>query len=190
MVQALDIERSGEAGASAALDRLLANLDGLAPRLAAVARQGQGRVAFATSLGLEDQAVLHAIAEAGADIDVFTLDTGRLFPETLETLERSEQRYGLRIRAVSPEAQAVEGPLARDGAFGCRHSIEARKACCDVRKVITLRRALAGAAVWVTRLRRGQSAGRATVPFAAWDADYRLIKVNPLADWSLDAVEA
>ena len=126
----------------------------------------------------------------GADIDVFTLDTGRHFPETLETLDRSERRYGLRIRLVAAEAADVEALVARDGVFGFRLSIDARKACCDVRKVRPLRRALAGAAGWITGLRREQSAGRVDVPFASRDPEHRLIKINPLADWSLDRLEA
>jgi phosphoadenosine phosphosulfate reductase len=147
-------------------------------------------VAFSSSLGIEDQAILHAIATAGAEVDVFTLDTGRLFAETIDTIVRSEQRYGLRIRVVAPEAADVETLVARDGIMGFRLSVEARKACCEVRKVRPLRRALAGAGTWITGLRRGQSAGRGAVPFAAWDPERRLVKINPLADWPLDRLEA
>jgi phosphoadenosine phosphosulfate reductase len=112
-----------------------------------------------------------------------------LFPETLHTLEESEQRYGLRIRAVVPEADHIERLVGRDGVFGFRVSIDARKACCEVRKVRPLARALHGAAAWITGLRRGQSSGRGEIPFAAWDGDHALIKVNPLADWSLERLE-
>jgi phosphoadenosine phosphosulfate reductase len=162
----------------------------LAGRVADIARTVPGRIAFSTSLGLEDQAILHAIAESGAGVDVFTLDTGRLFPETLDTLAATERRYGLRIRVLSPDASAVEDLVGRDGVLGFRLSLEARKACCDVRKVRPLRRALAHAAAWITGLRRGQSAGRAEVPFAAWDDDFQLIKVNPIADWGTEQLEA
>lgn len=162
----------------------------LAGRVADIARAVPGRVAFSTSLGLEDQAILHAIAESGAGVDVFTLDTGRLFPETLDTLAATERRYGLRIRVLSPDASAVEDLVGRDGVLGFRLSLESRKACCDVRKVRPLRRALAHAAAWITGLRRGQSAGRAEVPFAAWDDDFQLIKVNPIADWGTEQLEA
>jgi phosphoadenosine phosphosulfate reductase len=162
----------------------------LETRLAEVARRAPGPIAFSTSLGIEDQAILHAIVAAGAKVDVFTLDTGRLFPETIETIERSEQHYGLRIRVMAPEAADVEALVARDGAMGFRLSIEARKACCDVRKVRPLKRALAGAGSWITGLRRGQSGGRGAVVLAAWDAEHRLVKINPLADWPLDRLEA
>jgi phosphoadenosine phosphosulfate reductase len=172
------------------LDRGLAGIAGLQARLAEIGRNAPGPIAFSTSLGLEDQAILHAISEAGAPVDVFTLDTGRHFPETLETIERSEQRYGLRIRVVAPEAADVEALVARDGVMGFRLSIEARKSCCDVRKVRPLERALAGAGSWITGLRRGQSAGRSTVALAVWDPEHRLLKISPLADWPLDRIEA
>jgi phosphoadenosine phosphosulfate reductase len=174
-------------------DRLrsgLAEVGDLDVRVAMAVRAVAGRVAFSTSAGLEDQALLHAVARRGADIDIFTLDTGRHFPETLEALARSEQHYGLRIRVLAPDAGELEDLVARDGILGFRLSVEARKACCDVRKVRPLRRALAGAAGWITGLRRGQSAGRAEIPFAAWDEEYGLIKINPIADWSLEQLQA
>jgi phosphoadenosine phosphosulfate reductase len=188
-LSARDRSHSGESLASA-LDRRLGPLESLEARLAAISGAVQGPIAFSTSLGLEDQAILHAIAQASPGIDVFTLDTGRHFPETLETLDRSEQRYGLRIRVVAPDAGELEGLVARDGLFGFRLSTEGRKACCDVRKVRPLRRALAGAAAWITGLRRDQSAGRGGVPFASWDAEHALVKINPLADWSLERLDA
>lgn len=181
--------REGETTA-AALHRRLADITALEERLSEVMNAVRGRVAFSTSLGLEDQAILHAASQTAPGIDTFTLDTGRLFPETLETLDRSEKRYGVRIRLIAPDGRDVEALVARDGVFGFRLSVEARKACCDVRKVRPLRRALDGAAAWITGLRRGQAAGRGAVRFAAWDADHGLIKVNPLADWSLERLEA
>lgn len=170
-------------------ERLLATAD-LAERMRLIAAAVPGRIAFSTSLGIEDQAILHAIADSGTSVDVFTLDTGRLFPETVDTLVASEQRYGRRIRVLAPEREAVEALVAQDGALGFRASIEARKACCNVRKVEPLQRGLAGAAGWITGLRREQSAGRADVPFAAWDPQQQLFKLNPLADWSLERLEA
>lgn len=175
---------------AAALAAELPHIPALEARLAHIADAIAGRIAFSTSLGLEDQAVLHAIAKSGRTFDVFTLDTGRHFPETLETLEASENVYGLKVRVVFPEARDVEMLVARDGIMGFRQSVEARKACCDVRKVRPLNKALAGASGWLTGLRRDQSAERAQVPFAAWDAEHRLVKLNPLADWSLEMLEA
>ena len=173
--------------AAVALDETLAGTDNLVARIEAARARIDGRIAFSTSLGLEDQAILHAIAEsglAGAGIDVFTLDTGRLFPEVLETIERSELRFGIRIRLVTPEAAEVDELVARDGVFGFRHAAESRKACCEIRKVRPLNRALDGAQGWLTGLRREHSDARADVPLAAWGADRGLIKINPVADWS------
>ncbi|MGI9403305.1 MAG: phosphoadenylyl-sulfate reductase [Hyphomicrobium sp.] len=174
----------------AALDRRLAAIDRLEDRLREIARAIPGRVTFSTSLGLEDQAILHAIAASGAGIDVFTLDTGRHFPETLETLDESERHYGLNIRVVAPDAREVEALVARDGIYGFRLAVENRKACCEVRKVRPLKRALAGAQGWITGLRRSQSTERTKTPFVEWDAEHGLIKVNPIADWSLEQLEA
>ncbi len=175
---------SSRTGAAQALARRLGALASLENRLAEIARAASGPVVFSTSLGLEDQAILDAIAASRVPIGVFTLDTGRHFPETLEALDASERRYGLKIRVVAPDAAETQALVARDGVFGFRSSIEARKACCDIRKVRPLNRALSGAAVWITGLRRAQSAGRAGVPFASWDAEHALVKANPLADWS------
>lgn len=178
----------------AGLDRALASLDDPVRRLELIAETIAGRIAFSTSLGMEDQAMLHAIASLPeslrARFDVFTLDTGRHFQETLDVIEASELRYGLKIRVVTPKAADVEALVARDGINGFRSSVEARKACCDVRKVRPLKRALAGASGWITGIRREQSAGRGAVPFAEKDAANRLSKFNPLADWSLERLEA
>jgi phosphoadenosine phosphosulfate reductase len=179
---------------AAALASRLAAVDDLGARISEIRRALPGRIAFSTSLGIEDQAVLHAIAmtdaAAKAAIDVFTLDTGRLFPETIDTLSATENRFGLKIRVLAPDAAATEALVAKDGALGFRSSVEARKACCEVRKVGPLTRALTGAAGWITGLRQGQSQGRAAVPFASADLAFGLIKINPIADWSLAQLEA
>jgi len=184
---------ASEPQASAAIQQLAADLarhETLEARVAAIRAALDGRIAFSTSLGIEDQVVLHAIATQGADIDVFTLDTGRHFHETLETVSRSEARYGLKIRLVAPEAGELEDLVDRDGVLGFRLSVDKRKSCCEVRKVRPLRKALAGAAGWITGLRRGQSSGRADVPFAEWDPAFALLKLNPIADWPLERIEA
>jgi phosphoadenosine phosphosulfate reductase len=173
-----------------ALAQRLARVKSLTDRIREMRRRVEGRIVFSTSLQLEDQAILHAIAESGAEIDIFTLDTGRLFPEVLETVELSELRYGVRIRLVAPEASEVERLVARDGVFGFRHSIENRKACCEIRKVRPLNRELQGAQGWVSGLRREHSDERAGVPLAEWDEAHALVKVNPVADWSAQDLTA
>ncbi len=176
---------------AADLDAALAATSDLTARIILIRDALSGRIAFSSSLGLEDQAVLHAIASLGAEIDVFTLDTGRHFPETLDTLAASEDRYlPLKIRLVAPEAEDVEALTNRDGVLGFRKSIEARKACCDVRKVRPLNRALQGVTGWITGLRREQAASRKTVAFAEHDTALDLVKLNPIADWTLVQLEA
>ena len=172
-----------------ALDADLARLNSLEDRIRAITVAIPGRIAFSSSLGIEDQAITHAIAGARAKVDIFTLDTGRHFPETLDTLFETEGRYGFKIRVVFPDSADVEKLVAEDGIYGFRYSVEARKACCDVRKVRPLNRALEGATAWITGLRREQSDGRAHVHFAAYDAAQKLIKLNPIADWSLATLE-
>ena len=143
---------------------------------------------FTTSFGLEDQVILHHICEAGLDIDLVTLDTGRLFAETYTTWEETERRYGRRIRAIYPRHTALEALVAAQGINGFYTSREARTACCDVRKVEPLVRALAGAAGWITGLRADQSAHRGEVDLVPAAAGRGLLKLSPLFDWGREAV--
>ena len=104
-------------------------------------QQGPGRIVFTTSLGIEDQAITHMIASAGLAIEIATLDTGRLFPQSYDVWAASEERYGLRIKSFAPQAQAVQALVADQGINGFYHLTEARKACCQVRKLEPLARA-------------------------------------------------
>jgi len=153
-------------------------------RMAAIRAQIAGRVVFTTSFGLEDQAIAHAIFAQALAIDVATLDTGRLFPETYEVWAETERRYGVRVLAFAPEHRAVEALIGGQGIDGFRSSIEARLDCCAIRKVAPLARALDGAAAWITGLRADQSADRAQVLPVLFDEQRGLIKVNPLFDWT------
>ena len=176
------------AARAATLDRTLAG-SSLIERLVGFRKALNGAIIFTTSFGLEDQVILHHICEAGLDIDVVTLDTGRLFPETYTTWEETEQRYGRRIRAVYPRQSALEELIAVRGINGFYRTREARVACCDVRKVEPLTRALAGAQGWITGLRADQSADRAKINLIAVDRTHNLIKFNPLIDWSRQAAQ-
>ncbi|HEY0131908.1 MAG TPA: phosphoadenylyl-sulfate reductase [Allosphingosinicella sp.] len=147
-----------------------------------------GRIVFTTSFGLEDQAVAHHIFTRKLDIEVSTLDTGRLFPSTYRVWEETERRYGVRIRSWHPDQSALAAFVAGAGINGFYDSKEARLGCCQVRKVEPLGRALAGAAAWVTGLRADQSAGRGSVELAAWDPERELVKFAPLYDWSRERV--
>jgi len=170
---------------ASAATRLAAGYDGLdlQARLALARQEIDGRVVLTTSFGLEDQAITHAIVSQGLAIELVTLDTGRLFPETYEVWSETERRYGVRIRGFSPEQRALEDLVARQGIDGFRETVAARNACCGVRKVAPLARALDGAAGWITGMRAEQSVTRADTAAAAFDAARSLVKVNPLFDW-------
>jgi phosphoadenosine phosphosulfate reductase len=168
------------AGAFARLD--------LGERLAAARDAIPGRLVFTTSFGLEDQAIAHAILARDLAIELVTFDTGRLFPETHEVWAATEQRYGRRIQALLPDRHAVEAWVAQHGINGFRSSVAARQACCALRKVEPLGRALKDAAAWVTGIRAEQSPERALLPFASVDPEHRLLKLNPLLDWTRDRV--
>jgi phosphoadenosine phosphosulfate reductase len=153
-------------------------------RLTAIRSLIAGRIVFTTSFGLEDQAIAHTIFAQKLAIDVATLDTGRLFPETHDVCAETERRYGVRILAFAPEHASVEALVARQGIDGLRSSIAARLDCCAIRKVAPLARALDGGAAWITGLRADQSTDRARLSPASFDERHRLIKVNPLFDWT------
>jgi phosphoadenosine phosphosulfate reductase len=159
-------------------------------RLIAARREISGRVVFTTSFGIEDQAITHAIFTEGLEIDVVTFDTGRLFPETVQVWSDTERCYGRRIRGLSPDRESIEKLVERDGVNGFRHSFEARLACCAVRKIEPLGRALAGASAWITGLRAEQSPERAQTNYASFNPLYRIIKLSPLFDWTRDRVAA
>ena len=160
-------------------------------RLAALADVVPGRRVFTTSFGLEDQLIAHFIFSERLPIEVATLDTGRLFPSTYKLWQETEERYGVRIRSFHPEAEAVSAMVRDAGINGFYHSKDARLACCAVRKVEPLGRALEGAAAWVTGLRADQSGERSGIALAAWDDERALIKFAPLFDWTRErAAEA
>lgn len=161
----------------------------LEERLAAVVREFAPRPAFSTSLGKEDQAISHAIFSADLTIRVFTLDTGRLFEETQSTLAATRERYGAVIETYAPDTEALQKLLSVKGPNSFYNSVADRLECCRVRKVEPLQRALRGASAWITGLRAEQSVNRASLEFAAWDAERQLVKVNPLLDWSTEQLE-
>lgn len=173
-------------------DVLNASLGGQHPaeRLRRLRGSVHGRIVFTTGFGLEGQVVFHMIAENDLDIDAVTLDTGRLFPETYALWEQTEERYGRRITAFYPDAGRLESLVTRQGINGFYRSVEARQACCETRKVEPLGRALEGAAAWITGMRADQSPFRAGTPLAAYDEARRVLKFNPLFDWSREEVLA
>ncbi len=149
-----------------------------------------GKVVFSTSLGQEDQVITQLIASQCLPIQIFSLDTGRLFPETLELLSRTESKYKTRIKVYYPETGSVEKLVAEIGINGFYESVENRKSCCYVRKVEPLKRALAGNEVWVTGLRAEQSANRSAMKRIEWDEANQILKYNPLLDWTFEQMIA
>jgi phosphoadenosine phosphosulfate reductase len=155
-----------------------------AERIARLRQEVAGKIVFTTSFGLEDQVILHLLSERGNDVDVVTLDTGRLFPETYALWAQTERRYGVRIRALHPRHGDLEALVERQGINGFYQSRAARTACCTVRKVEPLERALAGARAWIAGLRAEQSAHRQDMALVTAEAGRGLIKLNPLFDWT------
>jgi phosphoadenosine phosphosulfate reductase len=174
--------------AAKALDQQLAGLD-LAGRLALVAGL-DGKAVFTTSLGIEDQVITAAIGTGQFGIEVSTLETGRLFNETVALIDSTEQTYNILIKRFYPEQTDIDAYAEKYGLNGFYDSVEARHACCGFRKLKPLAKALEGATYWVTGLRRGQSGARAETPFAEFDAERNLVKINPLADWSIETIHA
>ncbi|MDD2720526.1 MAG: phosphoadenylyl-sulfate reductase [Gallionella sp.] len=141
-------------------------------------------VCFANSLGAEDMVLTDLIARFQPDIEMFILDTGRLPPETYELMQAVGTRYNAPLKVYFPESQAVEAYVAQHGVNGFYDSVENRKACCFVRKVAPLKRALAGKKAWITGMRRDQAVTRDGLQVSSFDADHGLQKFNPLLDWS------
>ena len=142
------------------------------------------QVVLASSLGAEDMVLTDLIARHRPDIRVFSLDTGRLPKETYDLIQEVEQRYAIPLQVYFPDSALVEEYVAQHGINGFYDSVENRKGCCYVRKVVPLRRALKGADAWITGMRRDQAVTRGTLEVSSFDADNGLQKFNPLLDWS------
>ncbi len=164
----------------------------LAPpeRLRALRQALDGRIVFTHGFGIEGQLIFHWICEHDLDVEVVTLDTGRLFPETYALWAETERRYGRRIHAIYPNQLALEALVARQGVDGFYDSKEKREACCSVRKVRPLDRALAGAQAWITGARADQTEVRKDAGLIGYDESRGLLKFNPLFDWTREAVLA
>jgi phosphoadenosine phosphosulfate reductase len=146
------------------------------------------RVALSSSFGAEDMVLIDMLMRVDPRARIVTLDTGRLPQETYNVMDAARQKYGATIEAFFPQAEAVQAMVAQHGMNLFYHSIDNRKLCCGVRKMEPLRRALSGLDAWMTGLRREQSVTRTGVPKVEWDESNRLIKINPLAEWTLDDV--
>lgn len=148
------------------------------------------RIALASSLGLEDQVLTDMLLKISRKSRIFTLDTGRLFPETYQLIDKTNLTYDIHLEIYFPEHQPVESYVRTYGINAFYESIELRHACCACRKLEPLRRALSTVDVWICGLRRGQSVTRVHENLVEWDANNNLIKVNPLISWTEEEVWA
>ncbi|AMA50058.1 MULTISPECIES: phosphoadenylyl-sulfate reductase [Flavobacterium] len=148
-----------------------------------------GKIVFSTSFGIEDQVITNEIfTNKLNNIEVFTLDTGRLFAETYSVWDKTTLQYGNQIKAYYPQASKLEKYVNQNGINGFYASVENRKECCHIRKVEPLNRALEGANLWITGLRAEQSQNRQNVQLLEWDQNFKLYKYNPLLNWTLEEV--
>lgn len=155
-------------------------------KLKFLVEQHPGKVIFTTSFGYEDQVITDFIFKNDLDIKVVTLDTGRIFPETYKVYRSTLERYKKPIKAYFPPTDKVEELLDKKGPFSFYESLDNRKECCFIRKVIPLKRALDGNTIWITGLRASQSNNRSDMQAFEFDEGNSIIKYNPLMEWSLE----
>lgn len=148
----------------------------------------ENNIVFSTSLGQEDQIITDAIFKNNLPIDVFTLDTGRLFYEHYELLAKNNAKYKIKTKVYFPDPKDVEKYVSEKGINAFYHSVENRKECCYIRKVKPLNRALESAKVWITGLRAEQSENRENLSILEWDSQRQLHKYNPLIHWTYQEV--
>jgi phosphoadenosine phosphosulfate reductase len=142
------------------------------------------KVVLSTSLGLEDQVLTVMILRQNPKTEVFTLDTGRLFPETYDLIARTNKYFGIRMKIYFPDPVKVEEMVANHGINLFYDGVEKRKMCCGIRKVAQLPRAFAGKEAWICGLRKDQSVTRFFNRMVEWDENNGLVKINPLINWS------
>ncbi|MCX7798580.1 MAG: phosphoadenylyl-sulfate reductase [Melioribacter sp.] len=148
----------------------------------------KNKAAFATSLSIEDQVILHMLYLLNSKIKIFTLDTGRLPNETYSLIEKTKEKYGIKIQIYFPNWRSVERMVNKHGVNLFYNSVEERKLCCKIRKIEPLKRALRHKDVWITGLRREQSITRENIELVEFDKNYNIIKINPLFNWSENEV--
>ena len=145
-------------------------------------------VALSSSLGAEDQVLTDMIFKIDKNSKVFTLDTGRLHSETYKVMDETNLKYGVKLEVFFPKFEDVEKLYLTQGVNGHFESIDNRKNCCNIRKIEPLKRALKGVDIWITGLRASQSVTRIKLPIIEWDENFKVIKLNPLINWSEDDV--
>ena len=142
------------------------------------------RITVSTSLGAEDQVITDMVMKIRPETRIFTLDTGRLFQETYDLIDRTREKYGTQIEVFFPDRKAVEEMVREKGMNLFYRSVENRKRCCGIRKVEPLKRAFSGMEAWICGLRKDQSVSRFFSKKVEWDEQNGLVKINPLIDWT------
>ena len=142
------------------------------------------RLALSSSLSIEDQTLTDMMLRIDPQAIIFTLDTGRLFPETYELIDRTNEHYKVKLKVYCPQTEALQQFVATEGINPFYESIEKRHACCEVRKLEPLRRAFRDLDVWVCGLRSAQSVTRSDMRLIEWDERHGLLKINPLIHWT------
>jgi phosphoadenosine phosphosulfate reductase len=148
-----------------------------------------GEVVFTTSFGIEDQVLTHKIFENNLPVEVVTLDTGRLFPETYQVYDETMRKYNKKIRVFYPDNEALEEMVSMRGPFSFIESKEDRLECCRLRKVIPLGRALKDKKCWISGIRAAQSENRSGMTDLEYDDNKRIFKFYPIFDWSFEKVK-
>lgn len=161
----------------------------IADDLKALSDKTNTSITLSTSFSKEDQIISHIIWSKELNIDVFTLDTGRLFPETYSVWSRTLERYNKIIRTFQPHQEALENYVTEHGPNAFYNSVELRKSCCHIRKVLPLKRALQGYQIWLTGIRASQSPNRNNFSHVEWDDTNQIIKIHPLFFWTDEEVE-
>ncbi|WP_075603868.1 phosphoadenylyl-sulfate reductase [Saccharicrinis aurantiacus] len=144
----------------------------------------EDKIALSSSLGAEDQVLTQMVTSIKSDASIFTLDTGRLFPETYDLIDRTSKKYKTNIQVYFPQPTAVETMVKEKGINLFFDSIENRKQCCNTRKIEPLKRAFKGLDAWICGLRADQSVTRSEIQLIEWDENNNIVKINPLAFWS------
>lgn len=179
-------------GNESILDELLSQISGKSPAeaISIVYQSHPSETVFSTSFGIEDQVITDLIAKYAVGVNIFTLDTGRLFPETYSLWSSTIEKYALKINTFSPDADVLNDFLATHGPNSFYTSVEQRKKCCEIRKVRPLQKALAGNKIWITGIRAEQSPNRDGMKMLEWDEANQLIKFHPLMNWTHEEVKA
>ena len=157
--------------------------------LSLLSKNFPNKIVFSTSFGLEDQVITHIIFSKNIPIKIFTLDTGRLFPETYSVWSRTKEIYNKNISSYSPYTETIQNLVSEKGPNSFYESVENRQKCCYIRKVEPLKRALKGNEIWVTGIRKEQSASRNNLSPVEWDENNHIIKYHPLFDWGFEEVK-